>query len=377
VDLTVTDDDGETATTSQSVPVSEASPYVDYMATGEILVAGTVSGSYEDTQANGSPVQSILERESGGKPANRHTWLEHKWIFNVPPGGATTTFNANAWAPFSDDGDQFLFSYSTDDSNYTPMFTAVVAAEDDDSYKTWDLDGASGTIYIRLEDTDRTPTHRSKDTVFVDHLYIRTDSTPPQPPAAPSGLSATAISSSQIDLVWTDNADNELGFYIERSPDGASWARIGSVGADATAFSDTGLDPGTMYYYQVQAHNSADVSSFSDPASATTPTASYMRVESLTPSSVTVRNKWNATVGITVIRSVDGTPVAGATVAGVWSEGATGTAECTTDPSGWCSVTKNSIKTQVPSVTFSVTGVSHATYAYDEEGSVTSAVVPQ
>ena len=39
--------------------------------------------------------------------------------------------------------------------------------------------------------------------------------TPTPTPAAPSGLSATAVSSSQINLAWTDNANNETGFKIE------------------------------------------------------------------------------------------------------------------------------------------------------------------
>ena len=48
-------------------------------------------------------------------------------------------------------------------------------------------------------------------------------------PAAPTGLSATAVSSSQINLAWTDNASNESGFRIERSADGATFTQIGVV----------------------------------------------------------------------------------------------------------------------------------------------------
>jgi hypothetical protein len=36
------------------------------------------------------------------------------------------------------------------------------------------------------------------------------------PPAAPTNLVATAVSSSQINLTWTDNSNNETGFKIER-----------------------------------------------------------------------------------------------------------------------------------------------------------------
>ena len=45
-------------------------------------------------------------------------------------------------------------------------------------------------------------------------------------PAAPSNLAATAVSSSQINLTWTDNATNEGGFKLERSTDGVNFTQI-------------------------------------------------------------------------------------------------------------------------------------------------------
>src|SRR5438093_282810 len=35
--------------------------------------------------------------------------------------------------------------------------------------------------------------------------------------AAPTGLTATAVSSTQINLAWTDNAGNETSYVVERS----------------------------------------------------------------------------------------------------------------------------------------------------------------
>ena len=49
---------------------------------------------------------------------------------------------------------------------------------------------------------------------------------PPQAPAAPTDLSAAAVSISQINLTWGDNASNETGFRIERSPDGTTFTEI-------------------------------------------------------------------------------------------------------------------------------------------------------
>jgi hypothetical protein len=91
------------------------------------------------------------------------------------------------------------------------------------------------------------------------------------PPAAPGGLTATAASASQINLSWTDNANNETGFKVERSPNGSSsWAQIGTTGANVTTYSNTGLAAGTKYYYRVRATNSAGDSAYSNTANATT-----------------------------------------------------------------------------------------------------------
>ncbi|HEU4420451.1 MAG TPA: fibronectin type III domain-containing protein, partial [Planctomycetota bacterium] len=93
---------------------------------------------------------------------------------------------------------------------------------------------------------------------------------PPTPPAAPTGLSATAVGGNRIDLAWTDNSSNETGFGIERSTDGSNFFPAGSVGSNNTTFSDTGLSPGTPYWYRVFATNAAGASGYSNVASATT-----------------------------------------------------------------------------------------------------------
>lgn len=71
---------------------------------------------------------------------------------------------------------------------------------------------------------------------------------------APTTLTATAISSSQIDLAWVDNSGNEDGFAIERSANGLTgWSQIATVGANITVYSNTGLTGSTTYYYRVRA----------------------------------------------------------------------------------------------------------------------------
>ncbi len=93
----------------------------------------------------------------------------------------------------------------------------------------------------------------------------------PDPPSAPGALSATAVSNSQINLAWTDNADNESGFKIERKTGVAGvYGVIDSAGANATMYSSTGLAGSTQYYYRVRAYNAGGNSTYSNEANATT-----------------------------------------------------------------------------------------------------------
>ncbi|MBC8011516.1 MAG: fibronectin type III domain-containing protein, partial [Burkholderiales bacterium] len=90
-------------------------------------------------------------------------------------------------------------------------------------------------------------------------------------PAAPSVLNVSVTSSSQLTLTWTDNATNETGFKIERSPDGSTgWTQIATPAANATAAIDPGLAAGTAYYYRIRSTNTAGDSAWSATAGATT-----------------------------------------------------------------------------------------------------------
>jgi PKD repeat protein len=91
------------------------------------------------------------------------------------------------------------------------------------------------------------------------------------PPAAPTALSAVAVSSSQINLTWADNSSNESGFRVERSTDGINFTEIATVGVGVTSFSNTGLASSTAYSYRVRAYNESGNSTFAGPVSASTP----------------------------------------------------------------------------------------------------------
>jgi titin len=84
------------------------------------------------------------------------------------------------------------------------------------------------------------------------------------PPVAPSNLTLTVVSTTQINVRWRDNSSNETQFLIERSLNGISFAQIAAVSANVTNYSSTGLQPNTKYYFRARATNSAGNSAYSN-----------------------------------------------------------------------------------------------------------------
>lgn len=107
-----------------------------------------------------------------------------------------------------------------------------------------------------------------------------TGTNPPQPPpppppplAAPTALTATAMSQTRIDLAWTDNATTETGYKVERCSGAGctSFAQVGTnLAANAATYVDSvGLVASTQYTYRVSAFDATTSSAFAT-ATATT-----------------------------------------------------------------------------------------------------------
>jgi hypothetical protein len=94
---------------------------------------------------------------------------------------------------------------------------------------------------------------------------------PTSPPAAPSNLAAAALSASQVQLTWVNNANNQAGFKIERSTDGTNFTQIAVAGASALSYIDMTASPNTTYYYQIRATNVIGDSAYAGPVLVTTP----------------------------------------------------------------------------------------------------------
>jgi calcineurin-like phosphoesterase family protein/purple acid phosphatase-like protein/fibronectin type III domain protein len=162
-----------------------------------------------------------------------------------------------AWTDNSTDESGFKIEQSTDGVNFNQIATV----------------GANVTGYSSTG-LSPTTTYSYRVRAFNaagDSAYSNVaTATTAAPLAAPTGLTATPVSKSQINLNWTDNADDEVGFRIERSTDGTSFTQIGTVGPNVTTFASTGLQRNRRYYYRVRATDNFGDSAYSNIATART-----------------------------------------------------------------------------------------------------------
>jgi len=87
------------------------------------------------------------------------------------------------------------------------------------------------------------------------------------PPTAPSNLATTNQGDNSIGLTWSDNSDDESGFYLERATGDSAFSQLAALPANSSSYSDTQLTAGQTYTYRVRAWNSNGNSAFSDQAS--------------------------------------------------------------------------------------------------------------
>jgi O-glycosyl hydrolase/fibronectin type 3 domain-containing protein len=103
-------------------------------------------------------------------------------------------------------------------------------------------------------------------------------------PTAPTGLTATAVSSGQINLSWTaSTGSGTITYSIYRSTTSGFTPGSGNLvtsGVSGTTYSNTGLSASTTYYYVAEGVNTAGSSPASNQASATTGAASTISTTS-------------------------------------------------------------------------------------------------
>jgi fibronectin type 3 domain-containing protein len=130
------------------------------------------------------------------------------------------------------------------------------------------------------------------------------------PPTAPSNLTATATSSSQITLTWTASTDagGLHGYSIERCLTSSCVFTVIVPYITSTVYNDTGLTAGTSYSYRVQASDSAgNLSAYSNIATASTPASDTQ--PPTTPTNLTATASGSTQINLSWTASTDNTAV--------------------------------------------------------------------
>jgi chitodextrinase len=175
----------------------------------------------------------------------------------APTNGATVSGSITVSANASDNVAVAGVQFKLDGAN---LGSEVTASPYSISWNTTGTVNGSHTLTAVARDTSNNQTTSGSVSVTVNNASDT------QAPTIPANLSATAVSSSQINLTWTASTDNVgvTGYRIYRGGT--------QINTSATnSYSDTGLSPSTNYSYTVAAYDAAgNVSAQSTSASATT-----------------------------------------------------------------------------------------------------------
>ncbi len=185
------------------------------------------------------------------------------------PSGLTATGESNssiqvAWTDNSDNEDNFIVEYAKAADFSGKVEISLPADSIDKLVESLD---ASTKYYFRVyaKNTDG-------NSGYSNVADATTQDPPVAAPAAPSGLTATAASSSSIQTGWTDNSNNENVFILQhcKNADFTGVTTSFNIAANTTSKLVESLEANTTYYFRVEAVNDAGYSAWSNIADATT-----------------------------------------------------------------------------------------------------------
>ena len=345
-------------------------PTVAYAQSESTSQGSVTAGSIADIVSNDNVYEVLTEAQSGGNPNNRRSWLDHTWTFNVAA-GELVTFYVEAHHDANSEGDDFTFSYSTDNVNFTDMVTVTKTA-DDNTAQFYSLPGSlSGTVYVKVVDTDRTQGNGATDSLYVDALFIVSEAASVPPGAASNpGPSdgATGVSTTPV-LTWTAGslaASHDVYFGTNPTPGAGEF--LGNQ--SGTSFSPGTLATSATYYWAVNEVNGAGTT-VGPVWSFTTGTGTpEMHVASIVLGTQKSGKDYKGTATITIVESGSGQPVQGATVSGDFTGAFGESGSATTDASGSATITTTAKGSLPFSFTFTVTDVSEAGHVYNAANNV-------
>ncbi len=334
--IRVEDGQGGSDEATLSITVDPGHQVVARFVEAEVAVRGVVDGGFTNTRERDGIYQAITEVSSGGKPSRRFSTLEHQWTLTTASSNATLVVDAYKTA--SADNDNFLFSYSTDGSNFTPAFV-VSNTENTGISQRLVLGSVSGTLTVKVEDTDRSEGNNAHfDTVFIDYIAIESSGAPPAN-NAPSWLAdPVATSDATEGQLYSDAlagwvADPEGDPLIFSKESGPAWLVVANDGALSGTPGATNLGLNS-FEITVDDGNNAPVAGILAINVIEVGAVVSCYVADIAMSSGSYRGGKRSGIATISIVDADGTPVSGAAVSAAWSGATTGTVGGTTNASG-------------------------------------------
>ena len=257
------------ATAADNVSVASVQFQLDGANTGSVDTASPYTYAWDTTKSsNGAHTLTAIAKDGAGNSATSSAvtltvsnstadTTAPTVSISAPAAGATVSATVSVTANASDNVGVASVQFQLDGANAGALDTTTPYSY---SWNTTTVSNGSHTLRAIAKDAAGNATTSAAVSVTVSNA---TDTTPP---SIPSGLTAAAISSSQISLNWTASTDNVgvTGYRIYRAG-----SQVGT--SSTTSIQDGGLNASTQYTYTVAAYDAAgNVSAQSGAASATT-----------------------------------------------------------------------------------------------------------
>jgi PKD repeat protein len=344
------------------ITVTEPPPETKTYAGSEILVLGTYSGDFMDTSTSNDVYEVITEALSTSHPRKVTSNTEHKWTFNLGSGGNNMMFYVEAYRPDNTDGDDFIFAYSTDDATYNNMVT--VASTTEQVYSFAPPAGLTGTVYVRVVDSNRAWGNTSLDYVSIDEMYFSFESTP-GPPVA-NFIGSPTSGTAPLTVQFTDQSTGDPALW--------SWDFGDGVGTSNQQNPQYTYDNAGTYMVTLTATNDygSDIETKAGYITVITP-GQTLHVSDITVTRKTAGPNCSGQCYVTIVDG-SGEPLANATVSTFATGPVSGNYSAITSDNGVAFMETGKTRDCAGEWCFEVTGVTHASYTYEsEDNAVTNA----